>query len=219
MPAKPPRAPVTRDRALAAAVELADANGIGAVTMRRLAQALGVEAMSLYHHVSAKEDILNGMVDAVFAEVEVPQDTDWRTAMALRAHSLRAALKRHPWALGLMETRSQPGPATLAHHEAVLRCLRQAGFSLAATAHAFALLDAFIYGFAMQEAQLPFETGEETQELAADIMAGFPEGAYPYFQEFAVGHVLQPGYDFGDEFDFGLNLVLNGLARADGHPA
>ncbi len=213
MPAKPPRAPVTRDRALAAAVELADANGIGAVTMRRLAQALGVEAMSLYHHVSGKDDILDGMVDAVFAEVEIPADTDWRTAMAGRAHSMRAALARHPWALGLMETRSQPGPATLAHHEAVLRCLREAGFSLAATAHAFALLDAFIYGSAMQEAQLPFETGEQTQELAAEVMSTFPEGAYPYFQEFALGHVMQPGYDFSDEFDFGLALVLDGLEQ------
>lgn len=207
------REPLTRQRALDAAVSLADAEGIAAVTMRRLAQELGVEAMSLYHHVSGKDDILDGMVDAVFAEVEVPADTDWRTAMQSRAHSMRAALGRHRWALGVMESRSQPGPATLAHHEAVLRCLREAGFSFAATAHAVALLDAFIYGFAMQEAQLPFETGEETQELAAGIVAGFPDGAYPYFTEFAMGHVMQPGYDFGDEFDFGLAVVLDGLQR------
>lgn len=205
------RDPLTRERALTAAVDLADADGIGAVTMRRLAQALGVEAMSLYHHVAGKDDILDGMVDAVFAEVDVPGDTDWRTAMEQRAHSMRAALARHPWALGLMGSRTQPGPATLAHHEAVIRCLRKAGFSLPATAHAFALLDAYIFGFAMQDAQLPFETGEQTQELAADIMASFPQGAYPYFQEFAMGHVMQPGYDFGDEFDFGLALVLDGL--------
>lgn len=207
------REPVTRQRALDAAVALADAEGIGAVTMRRLAQELGVEAMSLYHHVSGKDDILDGMVDAVFAEIEIPDDTEWRGAMEQRARSMRAALGRHPWALGLMESRSQPGPATLAHHEAMLRCLRRAGFSLAATAHAAALLDAFIYGFAMQEAQLPFETGEQTQELAADIMSGFPEGAYPYFTEFAMGHVMQPGYDFADEFDFGLDIVLDGLER------
>ena len=208
------REPVTRDRALGAAVALADAEGLGAVTMRRLAQELGVEAMSLYHHVSGKDDILDGMVDSVFAEIAIPDDPDWRSAMEHRAHSMREVLARHPWALGLMGSRTQPGPATLAHHEAVLRCLRQAGFSLAATAHAFALLDAFIFGFAMQEEQLPFETGEETQELAANVMAGFPEGAYPYFQEFAIGHVMQPGYDFGDEFDFGLTLVLDGLDRA-----
>lgn len=205
------REPLTRQRALTSAVALADAEGLRAVTMRRLAQELGVEAMSLYHHVSSKDDILDGMVDLVFAEVEIPEDTDWRTAMEHRAHSMRSALARHPWALGLMESRKRPGPATLAHHEALLQCLREAGFSLPATAHAAALLDAYIYGFAMQEAQLPFETGEQTQELAADVMAGFPEGAYPYFTEFAIGHVMQPGYDFGDEFDFGLGLILDGL--------
>ncbi len=205
------RQPLTRQRALDAAVSLADAEGISAVTMRRLAQALGVEAMSLYHHVSGKDDILDGMVDAVFAEIDLPTDPDWRVAMTQRAHSMRAALRRHPWALGLMGSRTQPGPATLAHHEVMLRCLREAGFSLAATAHAAALMDAYIFGFAMQEEQLPFETGEETQALAADVMAGFPEGAYPYFQEFAIGHVMQPGYDFGDEFDFGLDVVLDGV--------
>lgn len=205
------RQPLTRQRALDAAVSLADAEGISAVTMRRLAQALGVEAMSLYHHVSGKDDILDGMVDAVFAEIALPEDPDWRTAMVQRAHSMRATLRRHPWALGLMGSRTQPGPATLAHHEAMLKSLREAGFSLAATAHAAALMDAYIFGFAMQEEQLPFETGEETQALAADVMAGFPEGAYPYFQEFAIGHVMQPGYDFGDEFDFGLDVVLDGV--------
>ena len=205
--------PVTRERVLTAAVAIADTEGIGAVTMRRLAADLGIEAMSLYHHVSGKEDILDGMVDVVFGEVEAPSVSDWRTALDRRARSMRAALTRHPWAIGLLESRTQPGPATLRHHEAVLRCLREAGFSLAATGHAAALMDAYVYGFALQEVQLPFDTAEETQELARGIMAELPADAYPYFAEFATERVLQPGYDFADEFDFGLGLVLDGLER------
>ena len=213
-PSPAPRTPLTRERVLQAAVALADDSGIESLTMRKLGQALGVEAMSLYHHVANKEALLDGMVDLVFGEIELPAGgADWKTAMRQRAISARAALRRHPWAVALMESRRTPGPANLGHHDAVLGCLRQAGFPVALAAHAYSLLDAYIYGFALQEATLPFDTPEQTTELAQEILAGFPADAYPHLAELAVQHVLQPGYDYGDEFQFGLDLILDGLER------
>ena len=182
---------------------------------RKLAQELGVEAMSLYHHVANKDDILDGIVDVVFSEIELPPgDADWKAAMRQRAISARKALRRHPWATGLMESRATPGPATLRHHDAVLGILRNAGFSIELAAHAYSLLDSYIYGFALQETSLPFDTPEETAEVAQSIMAGFPADTYPHLTEIAVEHVLQPGYDYGDEYLFGLDLILDGLDRA-----
>jgi AcrR family transcriptional regulator len=209
------RVPLSRARVLQAAVTLAGAGGIEALTMRRLGQELGVEAMSLYKHVANKEDLLDGMVDVVFGEIELPPtDTDWRTAMHRRAVSVRSALTRHPWATPLMQSRSRPGPATLRHHDAVIGTLRTAGFPIALVAHAFSALDSYIYGFALQQRSLPFETAEETADLAQSIMASFPADEYPHLVELTVQHVLQPGYDYGDEFEFGLNLLLDGLERA-----
>ncbi len=209
------RTPLSRARVLRAAVALAEADGIDALTMRRLGQELGVEAMSLYKHVANKEDLLDGMVDVVFGEIELPPaGTDWRTAMRRRAVSVRGALTRHPWATPLMQSRSRPGPATLRHHDAVIGTLRAAGFPIALVAHAFSALDSYIYGFALQQRSLPFETGEETAALAQSIMAGFPADEYPHLVELTVQHVLRPGYDYGDEFEFGLDLILDGLERA-----
>jgi AcrR family transcriptional regulator len=209
------RLPLSRDRVLRAAVALAGADGIEALTMRRLGQDLGVEAMSLYRHVASKDDLLDGMVDAVFAEIELPEPgTEWRTAMRSRAASVRGALTRHPWATPLMQSRSRPGPSTLRHHDAVIGILRGAGFPIALVAHAMSALDSYIYGFALQQRALPFETGEQTAELAESIMASFPADEYPHLVELTVQHVLQPGYDYGDEFEFGLDLVLHGLERA-----
>jgi AcrR family transcriptional regulator len=211
----PPRLPLSRERVVRAAMALADAGGIDALTMRRLGDELGVEAMSLYKHVANKDDLIDGMTDAVFAEIELPSDaTDWRTAMRERAVSVRAALSRHPWATPLMQSRTSPGPATMRHHDTVIGTLRTAGFSVALTAHAFSALDSYIYGFALQQRSLPFETGEQTAELAEAILAQFPAEAYPHLAELTVQHVLQPGYDYGDEFEFGLDLVLDGLERA-----
>ncbi len=207
------RTPVSRAAVLRTAVEVADRDGVGAVTMRGIARRLGVEAMSLYHHVANKEQILDGMVDAVFAEIELPADGDWADAMRRRAGSARDALVRHPWAIGLMDSRANPGPATLTHHDAVLGCLRGGGFSVAGAAHAFAVLDSYVYGFALQEVSLPFEAEGEIEEVAAGIRSGFPEGAYPHIEEIMVEHALQPGYAFADEFEFGLDLVLDGLER------
>ena len=210
-----PRAGLTRERVLQVAVELADAGGIEALTMRKLGVELGVEAMSLYNHVANKVDLLDGMVDAVFAEIELPVGDDgWRPAVRRRAVSAREVLARHRWAIGLMESRTTPGPATLRQHDLMLGTLRAAGFSIELTAHAYAALDSYVYGFALQESSLPFGTGDETAKLAQSIMAQFAAGAYPHLTELATEHVLRPGYDFGSEFEFGLDLILDGLERA-----
>jgi AcrR family transcriptional regulator len=212
-----PRIPLSRQRVLRAAVALADRGGVGSLSMRKLAQELGVEAMSLYHHVANKDDILDGIVDVVFSEIDLPSgDADWRAAMRQRAVSARQALRRHPWATALMESRSTPGPANLRHHDAVLGILRNAGFSVELAAHAYSLLDAYIYGFALQETSLPFSTPEETSEVAQTIMAEFPAEELPHLTEIAVEHVLQPGYDYGNEYAFGLDLILDGLDRTRG---
>ena len=208
------RTPLSRERVLRAAFERTDAEGVEALSMRKLAQELGVEAMSLYRHVRNKGDIVDGMVDLVFAEIGLPtMDVDWKAAMRQRAISVREVLARHPWAIGLMESRSTPGPATLQHHDAVLACLRNQGFSIALAAHAYSVLDSYIYGFALQQASLPFQTSDEAVEVADSIRRQVPVDAYPHLMEIAVKHVLQPGYDYANEFLFGLDLILDGLER------
>ena len=170
--------------------------------------------MSLYHHVANKDDILDGIVDLVFSEIELPTgETGWKQAMRQRAISARQALRRHPWATGLLESRRTPGPANIGHHDAVLGILRNAGFPLELAAHAYSLLDSYIYGFALQETSLPFNTPEETAEVAQAMMAEFPADAYPHLTEIAVEHVLQPGYSYASEYLFGLDLILDGLER------
>ena len=208
------REPLSRDRVLAAALAVADEGGLPGLTIRSLAQRVGAKPMSLYHYVANKDDILDGLVDLVFAEIELPEpDGDWRRQMTRRARSARAVLRRHPWSVGLLESRATPGPATLRHHDATIGALRAGGFSIGQTAHAYAVLDAFVYGFAVQEASLPFEGPDGAAEVAEPIMALMATGAYPHLVEFAQEHALRPGYDFGDEFDFGLDLVLDGLSR------
>lgn len=207
---------LTAERVLSGALELADEIGIDDLTIRRLADALDVKPMTIYHHVANKEAILDGMVDLVFSEIDDPDPTvDWRPAIRLRCASVRAVLARHSWAAPYMESRTSPGPATLAHHDAVLGSLRR-GMSLEMTGHAYALLDAFVYGFALQEATLPATGGDDMTDLADAIVGQFPPGAYPNLVEFTTGHVLQPDYDFTKEFDFGLDLILDGLERSAG---
>jgi AcrR family transcriptional regulator len=209
------RMPLSRERILQAALALADANGIESLSMRKLGEAVGVEAMSLYNHVPSKGDLLDGLIDLVFSEIELPNSADgWKTAMRQRAIEVRAALKRHRWAIGLMESRTSPGPATLRHHDAVLGCLRQAGFPIALAAHAYSALDSYIYGFALQEASLPFDTGEQTADMARDLVAQFSPDEYPHLAEFTFKHVLQPGYDYASEYEYGLDLILDGLDKA-----
>jgi AcrR family transcriptional regulator len=206
------RGRVNRERVLSTAIALADAAGIESLTMRRLGEALGVEAMSLYNHVANKEDLLNAMVDAVFSEIELPSHSDdWKTAMRKRSVSFRDTLSRHPWATALKDSGTNPGPATLRHHDRVIGTLRNAGFSIAMTAHAFSALDSYIYGFAMQEKSLPFHTEEETAAMAHLMLAQLPVNEYPYLAELTADHVLQPGYSYADEFPLGLDLLLDGL--------
>lgn len=209
-----PRAALSRDRVVREAVRLADVEGIDAVTMRRLGRELGAGAMSLYHYVSSKDELLDGMIDLVFAEIHAPTtDRDWRAAMRTRSLSARDVLLRYSWAVGLMESRTHPGPANLHHREAVTACLRNAGFSIEMTAHANWLLDSYVYGFVLQEASLPFDTAEELADMADDVfMPLLPPEQYPYLNETA-GALLAAGYDHTAEFAFGLDVILDALDR------
>jgi len=210
------RSRLSRERVLQKALEIADREGIQTLTMRRLAQELGVEAMSLYYYFANKDRLLDGMIDLVFAEIKLPPRGTWRNRIRARAETARAALVRHRWALGLIESRTSPGPATLRHHNAVLECLRKNGFSVAAAAHAYSLLDSYVYGFVLQQLNLPFNTFEEAGPAADSIMAEVAAGEYPYLVEMAVEHVLKPGYNYAEEFGIGLEIVLDGLERLRG---
>ncbi|MCV2393105.1 TetR/AcrR family transcriptional regulator C-terminal domain-containing protein [Actinotalea sp. M2MS4P-6] len=207
--------PMTKDRVLRGALALADEIGFEAFTMRRLATALGTKPMTIYHHVPSKEEILDGIVELVFAEIALPPTRDdWRAAVRARYVSAREVLARHPWAPPYMESRPVPGPAQLRHHDAVLGALRS-GLSLEVTAHAYAILDAYLYGFAMQEANLPHHGEEPIAEMAGEMAAAFPADRYPHFVELA-GHVATtPGYRFGDTFDLGLDLLLDAVERLE----
>ena len=209
---------MSRERVVRAALDLADQQGLDELTMRNLGRALAVEAMSLYNHVAGKDDLLDGMVDIVFGEIDLRCDGDWKPAMRRRAISAREVLGRHRWAVGLMESRVHPGPASLRHHDSVLRCLREAGFSVSTAAHAYSLLDSYIYGFALQQQSLPFETGEQAAQLAENVMRQFPSADYPYMAEIATEHVMKPGYSYAREFEYGLDLILDGLEKQR-HPA
>jgi AcrR family transcriptional regulator len=204
---------VNRERTLEVALAVADSEGIEAVSMRRLARELGVEAASLYHHVNGKDQILDGLVDVVAAEIELPkQAADWREAVSQRAHHTRAGLLRHPWAVSLMASRTSPGPATLGLLEAGIRCFREGGFSVPLAAHAISTVDSYVHGFVLQEVNLPFRGESELAAMSAAVMEAFPASEFPYLFELTLEHVLQPGYDYGEEFAIGLTVVLDGVA-------
>ena len=208
------REPLSRERLLRGAIAVADADGIGALTMRSLAHKVGVKPMTLYHHIANKDEILDSIVDIVFSEIELPTlSSDWRSAIRDRTHSTRAALRRHPWATSMMQSRTKPGPATLRHHDWVIGTFRRAGFSWELTAHAFSLVDAYLYGFALQEQTMPFDTPEQVPEIAEAMMAQISSEAYPHLTGFTVEHVLKPGYDYGKEFGYGFDVVLDALER------
>ena len=210
----PSRDRLNRQRVVRAAIAQADANGLDALSMRTLAEVLEVAPMALYRHVTDKDDLINAMVDAVFTEIGVPSGSgDWKTAMRRRAISVRDALARHRWAVGLMESRRHPGPANLRHHDAMIGRLRAAGFSMAMTAHAYALLDSYVYGFALTTMNLPFQTTDEVAEVAQGMLQSFHVNEYPNLAEFITDHATQPGFDHGDEFEYGLDIVLDGLER------
>lgn len=206
------RKPLTRSAIIDAAVALADSQGIDALSMRSVARALGVEAMSIYHHVAGKEAILDGMVDKVFSEFHTPDPgRPWADEMRRRSRSAREALTRHPWAVGLMDSRRNAGYENLRHHDAVLGCLFAAGFPTVLAGHAYALLDAHLYGFMVQELSLPTTPDGDLGEVAEEMLAEFPAEEFPNLARFTVEQVLRPGYSFGDEFDYGLDLVIDAL--------
>ncbi|GGM81261.1 TetR/AcrR family transcriptional regulator [Dactylosporangium sucinum] len=214
----PRRAPLNRRRVVEAAVGQADNAGLSGVTMRAVAAGLGVEAMSLYNHVANRDDLLDGMIDLVFGEIELPDPAaSWKTAMQGRAVSAHAALRRHPWAIGLMDSRRKSGPATLRHHDAVLGVLRTGGFSPTMAVHAVSLIDSYIYGYALQERSLPIGEHESAHDLAERFMADLPPGEYPYLAEVVAERASRVGAaaDSDAEFAFGLALILDGL-RPDG---
>jgi AcrR family transcriptional regulator len=202
-----------------AAMVLADQRGLEALTMRNLGQELGVEAMSLYNHVANKDDIIDGIVDLVFSEIALPSaQSHWKAAMRGRANSAHQALLRHPWAPSLMQSRTRPGPATLRHHDSVLGNLRNAGFTLVMAAHAVSVIDGYVYGFALQQINLPLQSREQVAEVGQNILLQLA-GEYPHLAEMITDHAMKPGYDYADEFDFGLDLILDGLERAGGGAA
>ena len=194
-------------------MKLADAGGFESLSMRNVAKELGVEAMSLYNHVASKDDLIDGMVDVVFSEIEFRAEGDWKAAMRQRAASVREALSRHRWANGLMESRMNPGPANLRHHDATMGCLREAGFEFRDAVHASSVLDAYIYGFALQEKSLPFDTAEEHRQVVETKQQQVPDmSEYPYLVEVGM-EMANAGFDYTTEFEFGLELILDGLER------
>ncbi|MFT4188619.1 MAG: TetR/AcrR family transcriptional regulator [Aeromicrobium sp.] len=213
--ARAPRGSLTRDRVVAEAMALADAEGLSALTMRALAARLGVKPMAIYHHIASKEAILDAVIDQVFAEMDLPEPgRPWREQLRRRTSSVRVVLRRHGWSIAVLESRAvSTRPASLRHHDAVIGTLRRDGFDVAEAAHAFALLDSYVYGFVIQEVTLssrsPQEFAEEVETLAEEL----DSAAYPYLTEMAVDHVMRPGYDFADEFDHGLELILDAIER------
>ena len=203
---------LTKQRVVVEAMRMADREGVDGLSMRRLAGALGAGAMSLYHYVTNKEELLDAMVDVVFGEIELPAtDVDWQPAMRRRSLSARAVLRRHQWAIGLMESRTSPGPANLRHHEAVLACLRGAGFTVTMATHANWLIDSYVYGFALQEARLPFETGGPLADMAPAVyLPQIQVADFPHLHE-AATDLVTGGFDTAEEFVFGLDLVLTAL--------
>ncbi|WP_374976481.1 TetR/AcrR family transcriptional regulator [Microbacterium trichothecenolyticum] len=203
---------LSKQRVVVEAIRLADRDGVDGLSMRRLAGTLGAGAMSLYHYVASKDELLDAMIDVMFDEIELPPEgTDWQAAMRQRAVSARQVLARHPWANGLMESRTSPGPANLRHHEAVTACLRRAGFSPLMATHANWLLDSYVYGFALQAAGLPFDTADELADMAEDVyLPQLPPEEFPYLNESAAA-LVAAGFDPAEEFIFGLDLVLAAL--------
>jgi AcrR family transcriptional regulator len=211
------RGRLTRAKVLETAIRRADEGGLEALTMRSLADELEVAPMAPYRHVADKDDLVDAMVDVVFSEIGLPASgDDWRTAMRQRAVAVRDALLRHRWAIGLMESRRHPGPANLRHHDAVIGRLRAAGFSIEMAAHTYSLLDSYIYGFALTKLNLPFNGSAEAGEMAEAMLQPFPVNEYPNLAEILTEHVMKPGYDYGDEFEYGLDVILDGLERIRG---
>lgn len=206
------REPLSPQRVIRAAVGLADERGAPGVTMRAVAARLGVKAMSLYNHVADRDALMDGMIDAVFAEAPAPTPrADWREAMRDRTCSLRSALLRHPWAIGLLDSRKKPGPTLLRHHDATLGALKAGGFSVTAAARAVSVIDSYLYGFVLQESSLPFDGPEEMHEVAGGVLESSLAEGLPNLAELVRARSQETGYDFDREFGYGLTLLLDAI--------
>lgn len=211
-PSTPARPPLSRERILEAALRLADEEGIEALSMRRLAQGLGVQAMSLYNHVSDKDDILDALVELVVGEIELPPlAQDWRASMRHRSTSAHEALLRHPWAALLIMSRVNAGPAMLRYVDATIGCLRRAGFSPVMADDAWNAIDNHVYGFTLQALNFPFDQSEYAA-AAAGFLPQLPVETYPHLHELAQ-LVISGEHDGVSDFRFGLDLILDGLDR------
>lgn len=212
-PNRPRRETLNRDRVLRAALVLADERGIDTLSMRELGRHLGVDAMSLYNHVTNKDDLLDGILDLVVAEIDLPPDAgDWSQAMRTRARSSQAAFARHPWASQLIDSRTSSGPERLRYLDWVIGTLRRAGFTVDVALHAYSALDSYVYGFARQQANL--SSGEPgSPETAAQLLSEIPADQFPHLTEVITHYIQEGGYDPDADFDFGLTLILDSLAR------
>lgn len=211
-----PRSGLDRKSIIRGAIELADEFGLEPLTIRKLADHLGTKPMTLYHYVKGKEDILDGMVGQVFDEVERPNpELPWKDAIIQRAKSFRRTLKAHPWSLPIMESRKRPGPDILGHHEAVLSTWMRSGLPLQLIAHGVAATDAFIFGFVLQETTLPLggdaPSGGNLDDASREIITPLSPKDYPSLTRFTMEHVTRPGYDFGDTFEVGIRLIVDGI--------
>jgi len=194
-----------------AAAEVADAGGVGAVSMRSVAKVLGVEAMSLYYHVANKEALLDALANWVFEQIVLPElSDDWRAAMITRARSARSVLSKHPWALGMLESRSTPGEKLLEHHDRILGCLMGGGMTPVLAAHAFSAIDSYIYGFVLTEISLSTAPENQTDEGFSAEVAKQAE-KYPNMALIALEAMNGHSFTFEDEFEYGLNLILDGF--------
>jgi AcrR family transcriptional regulator len=209
-----PRTPLSRERVLQAAIGLADERGIQSLSMRELGRRLEVEAMSLYNHVANKDDLLDGMIDLVVAEIDLPSHAvDWKEAMRRRAISAQAVFSRHPWASALIDSRESSGPARLRYFDWVVGTLRRAGFTLEMAARAFSLLDSYIYGFGRQQLNMSAGDGIKPEVAGEAFLRAIPADDYPYLREMVVEYAMTSGHDEGADFEFGLDLILDGLQR------
>lgn len=207
---------LNKELVILAAIKLADESGIDGLSMRKLGRELGVEAMALYYHLKNKSQLIEEMIDHIHGEIETPFNTpNWRAFMQQRAKSALDVVARHPWAAGLMESGIHPGPATLKDSDTMIKCFREAGFSIEMTVHAVTVLNIYIYGAAQQYAKLPFTTTKQATEVSEAIQRQFPVGEYPYLGEIITQHMIKSGYSAVDEFDFGLKLILDGIAQLE----
>jgi AcrR family transcriptional regulator len=205
------RQPLNRDRVLRAALALADDGGIEALSMRRLGQRLGVEAMALYKHLANKDEVLAGILDIIVGDIDIMESgVSWKESMRSRAVSMRKVFALHPWALGLLESRRILGPAALRYCDSVLGVLRRAGFSTLMATRAFSVLDSYAYGYCIQEKSLPSGSATEATEAAEEFLRQLPGNQYPYLAETAV-NAMGSAFDFAEEFELGLDLLLKAL--------